>query len=138
MPDKSFTWEERVRIYDTDVQGVVHYAGYYRFFTDALEQFARNRFRVNWPLVSDRVWFVVVESHARYHRPLRLWDRIRIHVNARAAGRKALSFSFHIYKHGKLTCEGELVMVAIDRKTWKSMTLPKNIESEVRTLGKAK
>ena len=39
---EDFVFEDTVRIYDTDAQGVVHYAGYYRFFTDAAELHARD------------------------------------------------------------------------------------------------
>jgi acyl-CoA thioester hydrolase len=138
MPVKDFVWEERVRIYDTDTQGVVHYAGYYRFFTDALEQFAKSRLKVNWPLVNGMVWFVVVESHAKYHRPLRLWDMIRVHVVPAVAGRKALSFAFRVYKRSELACEGKLVMIAIDPKAWRSIVLPRNIASKAKKLGGSK
>ncbi len=131
MPNKDFVWEERVRIYDTDAQGIVHYAGYYRFFTDAFEQFARSKFGLNWPLVNNRVWFVVVESHAKYHRPLRLGDRIRTHVNATRVGKKALEFNFRIYKGAELSCEGKIVQVAIDNKTWKSIALPRNMTLKI-------
>jgi hypothetical protein len=37
----NFVFEDNVRIYDTDAQAIVHYAGYYRFFTDAAERFMR-------------------------------------------------------------------------------------------------
>ncbi len=135
MQKKDFVWEERVRIYDTDAQGIVHYAGYYRFFTDAFEQFARSRFGLNWPLANNKVWFVVVESHAKYHKPLRLGDRIRTHVHATRIGTKALEFSFRIYNGAELSCEGEIVQVAINNRTWKSIALPRSMVTKLREMG---
>ena len=49
---RQFTFKESVRIYDTDAQGIVHYAGYYRFFTDALEQFVKERIGGTFPLLA--------------------------------------------------------------------------------------
>ncbi len=134
MPKKDFAWEERVRVYDTDTQGIVHYAGYYRFFTDAFEQFARSKFGLDWPLVNDKVWFVVVESHAKYHKPLRLGDRIRTHVHVAMVGKKALRFDFRIYKGSELSCEGEIVQVAINNRTWKAIALPKDIIKKIQKI----
>ena len=131
MQTKEFYWKERVHIYDTDSQGIVHYAGYYRFFTDASEQYAKSRFGLNWPLVNDKVWFVVVDSYARYRMPLRLGDEIRTYVNAATAGSKAIEFAFKIYRNTDMVCEGRIVQVAIDKKAWKAVSLPRSIAARI-------
>jgi acyl-CoA thioester hydrolase len=136
MASKDFVWGETVRIYDTDTEGIAHYAGYYRFFTDAFEQFAKNRLLLDWPLVNNRVWFVVVESYARYYKPLRLGDRMRTHVNVEIVGKKALAFNFRIYKNAAMVCEGKIVQVAIDRRAWKAVQLPKSIVAKVKSFNK--
>ena len=129
-----FVWEERVHIYDTDAQGVVHYAGYYRFFTDAFEQFSRSRLDSEFPILNEKVWFVVVESKATYHKPARLGERLRTHVGVELSGKRALRFKFNIYHDGELVCEGSIVQVAINSKRWKSINLPRSLVAKVKML----
>lgn len=132
MSGKEFVYEEKVRIYDTDAQGIVHYAGYYRFVTDAFEQFSKIKLGSEFPLLTNRVWFVVVESHARYYKSAKLGDKLSTHVNVEIAGRKALCFNFKIHKGRSVICDGKIVQVAIDSKTWKSVVLPKKLVARLK------
>jgi acyl-CoA thioester hydrolase len=125
--EDAFVYEETVRIYDTDAQGVVHYAGYYRFFTDALEQFANQRTGRIFPLVNDKVWFVVVESNAKYYKSARTGDRLKINLLPSQLSEKALRFDFRIKRDDDLICEGYIVQVAIDKTKWKSVQIPGEI-----------
>jgi acyl-CoA thioester hydrolase len=134
MKKKIFVWNERVRIYDTDAQGIVHYSGYYRFFTDAFEQFSRDVLASEFPLISEKVWFVVVESKAVYHKPAHLGDKLSIGVEAEILGKKALKFSFKIHKEESLMCDGYIVQVAVDSKKWKAIEIPKKIVDKIRKL----
>ncbi len=134
MLSNDFVWEEKVRIYDTDAQGIVHYAGYYRFFTDAFEQFSKSKLGSEFPLLNSRIWFVVVESHAKYYKPARLGDKLSTHVNVEIVGKKAMCFNFKIYKGKYTICDGKIVQVAIDSKTWKAVVLPKNIVTRIKKL----
>jgi acyl-CoA thioester hydrolase len=134
MAGKEFVWDDRVRIYDTDSQGIVHYAGYYRFFTNAFEQFSRERLGSEFPLVSERVWFVVVESNAKYYKPARLGDKLRTHVHASILGKKAMRFDFRIHRGNDVLCDGYVVQVAIDRRRWKAVAIPQGITRRLEKL----
>ncbi len=136
MEKKTFLWKEKVRIYDTDAQGVVHYAGYYRFFTDAFEQFSRSVLDSSFPILDGRTWFVVAESNAKYHRPSRLGDELHVHVSAEMPGPKAIKFIFRILVNEILVCEGYIVQVAIDSKKWKAIRVPPHISRKIKKLGK--
>ncbi|MCL5100840.1 MAG: acyl-CoA thioesterase [Candidatus Marsarchaeota archaeon] len=138
MKNKTFVWNERVRIYDTDAQGVVHYAGYYRFFTDAFEQFSKTFLNSEFPMISEKVWFVVVESRAEYHTPAHLGDILHTYVNAEVLGQKAIRFSFKIHKGRSVVCDGYIVQVAIDSKKWKAVPVPQYIVEKIRVLEKHK
>ena len=133
-----FVWKDRVRIYDTDAQGIVHYAGYYRFFTDAFEQFSRAELGSDLPVASGRVWFVVVESSARYHKPARLGDILMTHVSAELAGSKAIRFSFRIFRGRELLVDGSIVQVAIDSRRWKAVDLPKATAARIARFAKGR
>ncbi|MEM3839075.1 MAG: thioesterase family protein [Candidatus Micrarchaeaceae archaeon] len=129
--EKEFVYRERVRIYDTDAQGVVHYSGYYRFFTDAFEQFSKAKLMASFPMFNENIWFVVVESNAKYHAPARLGDALSTYVRAELVGKKAIRFSVRICKGGKLLCEGFIVQVAINSKKWKAVPVPEEIAKKL-------
>ncbi|MCL4399474.1 acyl-CoA thioesterase [Candidatus Parvarchaeota archaeon] len=122
---EEFIFKEDVRIYDTDAQGVVHYAGYYRFFTDAIEQFAKERIGTMFPLVDENTWFVVVESNARYYKSAHSGERLSVMLSPKLVSDKAIRFDFKIYRDGDLICDGYIVQVAIDKNKWKAVPIPK-------------
>ncbi len=124
---KKFVYNETVRIYDTDAQGIVHYAGYYRFFTDALEQFIWDKLDGKYPLVNERTWFVVVESSAKYHASARLGDKLSISLVPSQLSDKAVRFDFVIHRKTELICDGYITQVAIDREKWKATAIPKSV-----------
>ncbi|MCL5101195.1 MAG: acyl-CoA thioesterase [Candidatus Parvarchaeota archaeon] len=125
--ENEFIFNETVRIYDTDAEGIVHYAGYYRFFTDALEQFANERTGRMFPLINKDVWFVVVESNAKYYKSARAGDFINVGLLPKLLSKKAIRFNFSIRRDGELLCEGYIVQVAIDKDKWKAVPIPKDI-----------
>ncbi|MCL4400917.1 acyl-CoA thioesterase [Candidatus Parvarchaeota archaeon] len=125
--ENEFIFNETVRIYDTDAEGIVHYAGYYRFFTDALEQFANERTGRMFPLINKNVWFVVVESNAKYYKSARAGDFINVGLLPKLLSKKAIRFNFSIRRDGELLCEGYIVQVAIDKDKWKAVPIPKDI-----------
>ena len=124
MATKSFVFNDYVRIYDTDAQRVVHYAGYYRFFTDSAEKFMSKAVGINYPLFDSKVWFVVVESQAQYYKPAKLGDRLSVSLVASMISKKALRFDFNIRRKGVRICSGHIVQVAIDRRRWKATNIP--------------
>lgn len=128
-----FVFEDTVRIYDTDAQGIVHYAGYYRFFTNATEKFMIEKVGIPYPIVSDELWFVIAESHATYHKPARLGDKLTVTLTPKTISPKVLRFEFRITTKGELLVEGYIVQVAINPKIWKSREIPNDILSKILT-----
>ncbi len=126
MKDEFF-FDEMVRIYDTDAQGIVHYAGYYRFFTDALEQFSNARAGYLFPAINEKLWLVVVESNAKYYKSARAGDKIRVGITPSIISEKAIRFDFSIRRDGDLLCEGYIIQVVIDKNKWKAVPIPKEL-----------
>lgn len=122
-----FVFEETVRIYDTDAQGIAHYASYYRFFTNTIEKYMKEKAGIPYPNVNDELWFVMVESHAVYKKPVKLRDTLSILLSPKALSKKAIRFDFKILKGGEETTEGYVVQVAINPKIWKSVEIPDEI-----------
>lgn len=129
-----FIFEETVRIYDTDAQGIAHYASYYRFFTNTIEKFMKEKAGIPYPNVNDELWFVMVESHASYKKPVKLGDTLTILISPRALSKKVVRFDFKILKKGEITTEGYVIQVAINPKIWKSVEIPDEILSKIVNL----
>ncbi|MCY0858902.1 MAG: thioesterase family protein [Sulfolobaceae archaeon] len=128
-----FVFEDTVRIYDTDAQGIVHYAGYYRFFTNATEKFMIEKVGIPFPIVNDEFWFVIVESHATYHKPAKLGDRLTVTLTPKALSKKVIRFEYKISTRGELIVDGYTVHVAINPKIWKSREIPDEILNKIFT-----
>ncbi|BCU71668.1 acyl-CoA thioesterase [Stygiolobus caldivivus] len=133
MAGLEYVFEDVVRIYDTDAQGIAHYAAYYRFFTNTIEKFFKERVGVPYPNVSDELWFVMVESHAVYRRPVKLGDTLTVLLSPKVLSNKAMRFDLKILREGEVTTEGYLVQVAINPKAWKSVEIPREIIERVST-----
>ncbi|AHC51541.1 thioesterase [Sulfolobus acidocaldarius SUSAZ] len=131
MQSVEYVFEEVVRIYDTDAQGIAHYASYYRFFTNTIEKFIHEKVGIPYPIVNDELWFVMVESHATYHKPVRLGDRLTILLTPKILSSKVIKFDLKIIRKGELTTEGNLTQVAINPKIWKAVDIPNEILSKL-------
>ncbi|WP_236751100.1 thioesterase family protein [Acidianus sp. HS-5] len=134
MAQTEFVFEETVRIYDTDIQGIAHYASYYRFFTNAIEKYMKDKVGINYPIVNDSLWFVIVESHAVYKRPIRLGDRISVVLSPKALSKKIVRFDMAIFRDGEKTTEGYITQASINPKTWKAIELPVELLNKITTI----
>ncbi|ARM75631.1 acyl-CoA thioesterase [Acidianus manzaensis] len=128
-----FVFRETVRIYDTDAQGIAHYASYYRFFTNAIEKLMTEKLGINYP-ISDNFWFVIVESHAVYKKPLKLGDEIDVVLSPKVLSKKVIRFDISIIRKGEKTTEGYVIQASIDPKTWKAIELPDDILNKIISL----
>ena len=130
----NFVFEDNVRIYDTDAQAIVHYAGYYRFFTDAAERFMRETLGTSYPLIDNDTWFVVVESKAQYRKSAKLGDLLSVVLKPELLSPKALKFEFEILRDGDRICDGYITQVAIDRNKWKAVNIPDSLLSRINEI----
>lgn len=125
-----FLYKEKVRLYDTDAQGIVHFASYYRFFTDALDEY-RSKVFPGFSLLKGKVSFVTVESYAKYIKPAKIGDMLTVKVKPSLLSDKAVKFEMKIYKGKELLCKGYMTQVAIDTKMWKAVPIPDNMKKKI-------
>ncbi len=122
------TYTTTVKVYDTDFQGISHYASYYRFYTDAITYFSEKVFGDSLESLAYKgIWFVVVESFSRYHKPAKIGDKLSIEVTAELLNPKAIKYSFKIFRDKDFLTEGYLTMVCVDPKAWKSTQIPQEL-----------
>ncbi|EET89693.1 MAG: acyl-CoA thioesterase [Candidatus Marsarchaeota archaeon] len=129
-----FKVKETVHVYDTDYQGIAHYAAYYRFFTDCIEAFQKQILGQKKPNFSKgSVWFVVGESNAHYNRPVRAGDTLEVSLDVALVSPSVIKYAFEIKNltTREISTYGYLKMVAINPRTWKATNVPQNIAKKI-------
>ena len=121
--ESDYSFKEDVKIYDTDAQGIVHYAGYYRFFTDAMQEFIKSK-GYSFPLIDENRWMVVLESNAKYVNSARMGDTLNTSLKVSLISKKILRFDFDITRNEEQICQGYILHICIDKNSWKSVELP--------------
>ncbi len=121
--EKAYSYVEDVKIYDTDAQGIVHYAGYYRFFTDSMQEFVRSK-GYTFPFIDDKHWFVVLESGAKYLKSAHAGETLAINLKVKQVSNKIIRFDFDIMRGTDEICQGYILHICIDRTLWKSVDIP--------------
>ena len=89
-----FRHDIRVRFAETDAMGIVHHAAYFPYFEEARVAFLRH---IDHPYTSVReegFELTVLEAFARYVRPLRFDDVVRVHVAVGAVTRATFQIGY--------------------------------------------
>ena len=128
-PDpKTFVWPVRVYYEDTDAQGVVYYANYFRFMERARTEWLR-ALGVNQEkmLNEERRMFVVTKTELEFLVPARFNDQLV--VTARLAGLTRATFSIeqNIYRDsldGTLCCRGGVQAALLNADTLRPLRVP--------------
>ncbi len=131
---KPFELPVRVYYEDTDAQGVVYYANYFRFMERARTEWLRS---LGVDMVrlqeEERRIFVVAEVNTRFHAPARLSDDLV--VTARLADLSRVSFDIEqkIYRNstdGDLLISGIVKAAYLDADTMRPKRVPSSIFGE--------
>lgn len=129
---QSFTWPVRVYYEDTDAQGLVYYANYFRFMERARTEWLRTLGVEQDKLMQEqRRVFVVVDTQAEFILPAKFNDELL--VSARLLSKMRASFEL---EQLVTRAEGELLVRGITRAaflnadTLKPTRLPKDLFEE--------
>ena len=114
LPD--YETEIRVRYYETDAQGVVHHANYFQYFELArVEQLLAQGYDYAH-LERDGILLVVNKISAKYHRPARFGDVLRLQVRTVRARGARIDHQYRLLRGQELIAEGESTIACIDRE----------------------
>lgn len=121
----------KVRMHDTDTAGILYFARQFRFAHDALEDMVEseglsfeNVFHEN-----DFV-FVIVHAEADYLAPLKLGDRLDVHVTVEKIGTSSFTMHYAIHKEdGSLVGTAKTVHVTLTRTTREKIPIPDTLRS---------
>jgi acyl-CoA thioester hydrolase len=129
-------FELPIRVYyeDTDAQGVVYYANYFRFMERARTEWLRS-LGVDMVRLQDeeRRIFVVAEVNAKFHAPARLSDDLVVTASLVGLSRVAFDIEQKIYRNntdGDLLISGMVKAAYLDADTMRPKRVPSSIFGE--------
>ena len=134
---KPFAWPLRVYYEDTDAQGVVYYANYFRFMERARTEWLRALGVDQRALLNDqRRMFVVTETQAAFIAPARFNDEIVVTAGLAKLGRATFDIEQNIYLDnldGPLLLRSTVKAAFIDADTLRPKRVPASIFEENQT-----
>ena len=123
----------QVRVYyeDTDAQGVVYYANYFRYMERARTEWLRSLGVDQARLLSeDRRMFVVTETNAAFLAPATLMDEVVVTARLANLSRATFDIEQNIYLNsldGKLLVRGGVKAAYLNADTLRAMRVPAEI-----------
>ena len=129
MTGKVFEWPVRVYYEDTDAQGVVYYANYFRFLERARTEWLR-ALGIDQPtlLYDERRMFVVVSCAADFLMPARFNDELVVTAGLERLTRASFDIGQNIYRNksdGELLLRCSVKAAYLDADTLKPQRVPK-------------
>lgn len=126
--NKPFVWPIRVYYEDTDAQGLVYYANYFKFMERARTEWIRSLgIEQDVMLNDERRCFVVVESQASFIAPGKFNDELVATARMSAHTKATFMIEQNIYRNsldGELLCKGTTKAAFINADTLKPLRLP--------------
>ncbi|MEM3696486.1 MAG: thioesterase family protein [Candidatus Bathyarchaeia archaeon] len=138
MVPSAFKTSFRVTWVDTDSAQIVHYSNYFRFFERTEEEFYRHLgFSFN-DAEEKGLLFPRVEAFCQYKRPARFNDLIEVELTVDDLREKSVKYGFKVFnkESGALLANGYVVIVALDKKTWKATQFPIEFAEKLRNFAK--
>ncbi len=131
---KPFEWPVRVYYEDTDAQGVVYYANYFRFMERARTEWLRS---LGVDMLSmaehEQRIFVVAEVQARFLVPARLNDELVVTARLLKLTRVSFDIEQNIYRansDGELLISGNVKAAYLDATTMRPKRIPPSLFGE--------
>lgn len=134
--DKPFAWPVRVYYEDTDAQGLVYYANYFRFMERARTEWLRSLgVEQDALLRAARRLFVVVSTTADFLKPAKFNEQLVVTVRVLGRARASFELEQQILRHapdGELLVHGTTRAACLDADTLKPAKLPSALTKEPR------
>lgn len=128
LTTECFSWPVRVYYEDTDLQGVVYYANYFRFMERARTEWIRTLgIEQDELLRKARRMFVVAAIEAEFRVPARFNDKLVVTVEVLNRARASFVLRQEIFRdslEGDVICAGTVRAACIDADTLKPARLP--------------
>jgi len=134
---KPFEWPVRVYYEDTDAQGVVYYANYFRFLERARTEWLRSLgVDMVGLMEEERRIFVVAEVQARFLAPARLSDELIVTARLEKLTRVSFDIEQNIYRgnaDGEKLIDATVKAAYLDADTMRPKRIPPALFGEVKS-----
>ncbi len=134
---KPFEWPVRVYYEDTDAQGVVYYANYFRYMERARTEWLRSLGVDQLQLLDDeRRMFVVTETNAEFVAPAKFNDEIVVTAHLASLARATFDIEQNIYLNslqGTLLLRGGVKAAFLNADTLRPTRVPASIFEDSRS-----
>ena len=131
MSERPFEWPIRVYYEDTDLQGVVYYANYFRYMERARTEWLRSLGVEQDKLLNEeRKYFVVVDTYAEFLKPARFNEMLIATASLAELTRATFLIEQNIYREsvdGDLLCRGHVKAAYVDADTQRPLRIPTSI-----------
>jgi acyl-CoA thioester hydrolase len=134
---KPFELSVRVYYEDTDAQGVVYYANYFRFMERARTEWLRS---LGVDMVrlqeEERRIFVVAEVQTKFHAPARLSDNLIVTAGLQGLTRVSFDIEQRIYRNstdGDLLISGVVKAAYLDADSMRPKRVPPSLFGEYQS-----
>ena len=113
---RDFQFALEVRYYETDAQGVVHHANYFKYFEIARVHHLRAIGHEYADLERDGVILVVNKIACTYRQPARFGDTLQISIHTARARGARIDHEYQVHRDGVLIAEGTSTLACVDRQ----------------------
>jgi 4-hydroxybenzoyl-CoA thioesterase len=126
-----YTQRITVRFDDVDYAQIVYFPRLFGYCHWVFEDFFGKEAGISYAdlLIKRRVGFPTVHSHADFKVPMRFGDVCRVEMETLKLGKSSLTnrYQLHLGETRRLCAEVEIVHVAIDMDSMKSVNIPEDI-----------
>jgi acyl-CoA thioester hydrolase len=125
MDDSVFRWPVRVYYEDTDAQGVVYYANYFRFLERARTEWLRSLGVDQVQMMyEERKIFVVVSTEADFIAPARFNDEIVVTAGLAGLARATFDIEQEVFRGTRRLLRSSVKVALLDADTLKPQRVP--------------
>jgi 4-hydroxybenzoyl-CoA thioesterase len=124
--------EVRVQTYwcDCDPAGIVYFGNFFRLFEQVEEELYLRASRFRQQLLDAySIWMPRVEAHVNFVSPIHNGRAIRVRMDPRFKGEKTVRLEIEVVddESGRQLATGYIVVVCVDRGTFKARPIPDEI-----------
>lgn len=129
-PARPFSWPVRVYYEDSDAQGLVYFANYFKFMERARTEWLRALGFSQHALARDEdLVFAVVKVALNYRKPARLDDELHVGARVTSIGRSSIVFEQFVRRVADdvLLCDGEVRVACLGAAAFRPRAIPDTI-----------
>jgi len=132
-----FAWPVRVYYEDSDAQGLVYFANYFKFMERARTEWLRSLgVEQDVLLNEERRFFVVVDTNAEFLLPAKFNDELLVTARLKGLARASFLIEQKIYRNsldGELLCQGNTRAAFLNADTLKAVRVPATLFKDPQT-----